>query len=184
MQKWIIIGVIILIVILTGIIAFNTTIETEYIPEEEISSLELRKTMVNLYYKNKETKEIQAESRLIDSKELLKEPYHKLIQFLIDGPERDDLEKIIPNDVKIVDINIDKHTLKIKFTKNILINNEIEPAIVDSITKTLTQLNEVQNVIIEVDAAIDEKIENVNKLDYNSIKENNVNTYLIKNQVS
>ena len=89
-----------------------------------------------------------------------------------------------PIELKIVDINIDKHTLKIKFSKNILINNEIEPAIVDSITKTLTQLNEVQNVIIEVDAAIDEKIENVNKLDYNSIKENNVNTYLIKNQVS
>ena len=30
----------------------------------------------------------------------------------------------------------------------------------------------------------DYTVENVNKLDYNSIKENNVNTYLIKNQVS
>lgn len=182
MQKWIIIGVIVVIIILTGIVAFNTKIETEYIPEEEISSLELRKTMVNLYYRNKDTKEIQAESRLIDSKELLKEPYYKLIQFLIDGPEREDLEKIIPDGVKIVNINIDKHTLKIKFSRNILTNNEIEPAIVDSITKTMTQLNEVQNVIIEVDGTSDEKTENSNILNNNDIQESNIDSYLVKNQ--
>ncbi len=164
MQKWIIIGIIILIIICTGIIFFNVKIETEYIPEEEISSLDLRKTMIKLYYKNKENQEIQEEQRLIDSKELLKDPYYKLVQFLIDGPESDELQRVIPENVKILDAKLEKETLTIKFNKEVLINEEISSDVVDSITKTLTQLNEIQNVVIEV--------ENNNEEEKN---ENNIN---------
>lgn len=151
MQKKIILIVVICIIILTGIIIYNVNIETEYIPQEEISSLDLRKTMISLYYRNKNTKEIQAESMLIDSKELLIEPYLRLTELLLQNPKSEELEKIIPEEVKIVDVFFEKNTVKIKFSKEILINNEIDGAVVESISKTLTQFNEVQNVIVEVE---------------------------------
>lgn len=175
MQKWIIISVIILIVILTGVIFFNTNIETEYIPEEEISNLDLRKTMVSLYYKNIVSQEVQAENRLIDSKELLQDPYLKLIQFLINGPESNDLEKVIPDGAKLIGIDIDKNTIKVKFNEQILINGELDSKIVESITKTLTQLNEIQSVIIEVETAenVDNSSTNIVNIDNNNILNTN-----------
>ena len=54
----------------------NATVE-DYQPEEEISSEQMRQTIVSLYYKNKETGELMPEGRIIDSKELLNEPYKK-----------------------------------------------------------------------------------------------------------
>ena len=59
-------------------------VETEYTPEGEIEEEEFRKTLVTLYFKNKETGEISSETKLIDSKELLLEPYSTLIQLLKD----------------------------------------------------------------------------------------------------
>ena len=179
MQKWIIIGVIILIVIFTGIILFNTSIETEYIPEEEISNLDLRKSMVNLYYRNIETQEIQAETRLIDSKELLQDPYCKLVQFLINGPESNELQKIIPENVKLIGVTLEKSTIKVKFSREILINGEINSDVVESVTKTLTQLNEIQDVIIEVENEENVNI-NLNQVDNN----NNVDIQVQNSQIA
>ena len=53
MQKWIILFVIFIILILTTIIVLNVDIETEYTPETEIEETELRKTIITLYFINK-----------------------------------------------------------------------------------------------------------------------------------
>ena len=66
MQKWIILFVIFIILILTTIIVLNVDIETEYTPETEIEETELRKTIITLYFINKDTKEMVKESRLIE----------------------------------------------------------------------------------------------------------------------
>ncbi len=173
MQKKIIILVIIGIIILAGVVIYNVSIETEYIPQEEISNIDLRKTMVTLYYRNKNTKEIQAESMLIDSKELLKEPYLKLIEILLKGPNSDELEKIIPDNVKILETSFEKNTVKLKFSKEILVNNEIEGVVVDSISRTLMQLNEVESVVVEVEKDVD-KANNIVNNDINNILQNEI----------
>ena len=55
MQKWIIIAVIVIILILTTVIVLNVDIETEYTPETEIEETELRKTIISLYFLDKNT---------------------------------------------------------------------------------------------------------------------------------
>ena len=75
MQKWIILIVVAIIVIIGIFIALNVSIETEYVPETEIEEVELRKTIVTLYFKDKTSGDLTKETRLIDSKLLLREPY-------------------------------------------------------------------------------------------------------------
>lgn len=149
MQKWIILIVVILIIIIGGIIVFNARVETEIIPEEEISSNDLRKTMVNLYYRNKATKEITQVSQLIDSKELIGNPYYTLVEMLMKEPENSELERIIPEDIKLVEVSLEKDVVTVEFSSNIVKDESIDASIVDSVTKTLKQLNEVENVIIK-----------------------------------
>ena len=93
MQKWIILIVVFIIIVLSIFIISNVSVETEYTPETEIEDVELRKTIVTLYFKNKETGEMAKETRLIDSKDLLKNPYEELLNLLMQGPENSNYEK-------------------------------------------------------------------------------------------
>ena len=94
----ILIIMLILIIVIGGWVFFNReedVVIEEYEPQEEISDEQLRQTIVSLYYKNKDTKELIPEGRLIDVKLLLDEPYTTLMQLLIDGPKNQNLEKIV-----------------------------------------------------------------------------------------
>jgi len=100
----ILIIMLILIIVIGGWVFFNReedVVIEEYEPQEEISDEQLRQTIVSLYYKNKDTKELIPEGRLIDVKLLLDEPYTTLMQLLIDGPKNQNLEKCIPEGTKI-----------------------------------------------------------------------------------
>ena len=111
-QKIIIIFIILLIIILVGGVLGikyvknknKDTIVEEYTPEEEITSEQLRQTIVSLYFPEKETKELTPEARLVDIKELINNPYEKLMNLLMEGPKNDKLEKIIPEGTKILRI--------------------------------------------------------------------------------
>lgn len=163
MQKWIILIVVCVIILLGGIIAFNFSVETEYVPEAEIEEKELRKTMISLYFQDIETKEIVKESRLIDSKNLLKNPYEELLNMLINGPENQSFQGVIPNDTKINDIKIEKNVTTVNFSEEFIknVNDDIQKRnVIESIVKTLTELTEVNGVKIlingnEVDGFID-----------------------------
>ncbi len=163
MQKWIILIVVCVIILLGGIIAFNFTIETEYIPEAEIEEKELRKTMISLYFQDRETKKIVKETRLIDSKNLLKNPYEELLNMLINGPENQSFQAVIPKNAKINDIKIENNVAIVNLSEEIITNitDDIQKRIiVESIVKTLTELTEVNGVKIlingnEVDGFID-----------------------------
>lgn len=94
MKKKLIIIVSAVIIILVGImICFYLTkekaVSVEYQPEEEITNEQMRQTIVSLYYKNKDTKELMPEGRVIDSKELLENPYKKLVELLTEAPKND-----------------------------------------------------------------------------------------------
>lgn len=150
MQKWIILGVVVLIVIIGITIVLNVDIETEYIPESEIEEEELRKTIVSLYFREKDSGEIVKETRLIDSKDLLKDPYGKLVNMLLEGPQNGNLENVFPDNVNIIDSKYENGSVIINFNSEFL-NVQKPDSIVESIEKTLKELTEVTNIKILVE---------------------------------
>lgn len=163
MQKWIILIVVCIIVILGGFVIFNSDIETEYVPEEEIREDELRNTIVSLYFEDKNTKELVKETRLIDSKRLLKNPYEELIKLLIDGPENSNYEKTIPSNAKLLSAKLKGDCVIIDFS-NEFVENALDEKqkynSIYSILNTLTELTEVNYIKIvingqEIDGFVD-----------------------------
>ena len=191
MQKWIILIVIVLIIILGVFIVLNVDVETEYTPESEIEDVDLRKTLVTLYFKNKETGEIANESRLIDSKELLRNPYEFLLNLLLEGPENNNYEKIIPEGTELISANLNNECVEVNFNKAFqdanLEKTDIDKALY-SIYSTLSELTEVNSIKVliegnEVDGissivskqAMNNENSNVDNTITNSVPENIVN---------
>ena len=117
----------------------------EYIPEEEISTKQLRMTNISLFFLNEENGEIGEEIRQIDSKELLNNPEEKLINYLIEGPKNEKLKKIIPENIKLINIEKNNGILLIEFSENIS-NLENYEKIKKAIIQTVSQLNEINNI--------------------------------------
>lgn len=153
MQKWIIAIIIGLIAILGIFIVLNVDIETEYVPEEEVEETELRNTIITLYFMDKETGALAKENKLIDSKELLKNPYKALVEMLILGPESEKNEKVISENTKIIDVKFEKGNVIINFSKEFSEGLEKEKLQVskDAIYQTLTGLTEVNGTKILVE---------------------------------
>lgn len=121
----------------------------DYLPQEEISEQQYRETIVNLYFLNKESKEIMAEARAIDAKTLSVNPYKRLVELLLEGTENEILEKVIPDGVKVYDANIEMGCVVINVSKEILNFGEDETLknnIINTIAKTLTELTEVESI--------------------------------------
>ncbi|MBR3614446.1 MAG: GerMN domain-containing protein [Clostridia bacterium] len=154
MQKWIILLIIAVIAIIGIFIVLNVNIETEYVPESEVSETEFRNTIVTLYFQDGETKELVKENRLIDSKNLLKDPYKELLNLLMTGPENEGYKKCIPDGTEIIDVAYENETVIINFSKEFVENNGEEKQkynSVYSIVNTLTELNEVSKIKFIVD---------------------------------
>lgn len=121
----------------------------EYTPQEEISEAQYRETIVNLYFLNKDTKQIMAEAIAIDAKELVINPYKKLIELLLAGPKNEKLERIIPEGTTVYDAGIEAGCVVINFSKEMLnfTGDEIlKNNIINSIYKTLNELTEVNSI--------------------------------------
>ena len=153
--------IIILLLILLGIgfIIFNNIKldknkkeNIEYIPEEEFGDNELRKTIISLYFLDKETGKLTTEAREIDSKQLIKDPYEVLINLLIQGPKNKNLLKLIPDNTKLNKAVIEKNILYIDFSEEFVkeqkLGKEQEELIIKSIVNTVTELTEVNKVCI------------------------------------
>ena len=127
----------------------------EILPEEEISEEQYRKTMVTLYYKNKNTNDLMPEARLIDVKLLINDPYITLIKMLMEEPKNESLESTIPKETKINKIELKSDILFIDFSKEFIENHpggmEEEKNTVYSIVNTVTELTEVNGVKILID---------------------------------
>lgn len=124
----------------------------EYTPEEEISDEQMRNTIVSLYFLDSSSNSIKSEGRLIDSIELVKNPYKTLIQLLIDGPKTDGLLSVIPENTQIIDAYIENSNVTLNFSTEILSYSDDTQKynIINSILSTLSELNEVNsfNIII------------------------------------
>lgn len=165
MKKWIVIVLVILAVLICGILLFNTNVEVEYVPETEIEEVDLRKTMITLYFQNAENTELQKESRLIDSKDLLLDPYAELLNMLIEGPQSDFLKKTIPEGTKLLNVELVGNCLQVNLSKEFIENapndeNERKNCVY-SIVNTVTELNEVTSVKILINGEETKGFENI-----------------------
>ena len=127
----------------------------EIIPEEEISEEQMRQTIVSLYFYNEDSQSLMPEGRLIDVKELVEEPYKKLMELLIEGPQNSSLSKTIPDGTKTNKIELKGDTLYIDLSKEFIENHSggetNESATIYSIVNTMTNLTEVNAVKILID---------------------------------
>ena len=137
-------------IFINAIVNKNEEIVNEYIPEMELSDEESRKTIVTLYFENEEEKVLKSEARLIDSKELLREPYITLIGMLIEGPKDSTLKSLIPKETKILETNLNGNCIIINFSRDFIDKApesiEEKTDMIYSIVNTLTELKEIEKV--------------------------------------
>lgn len=154
--------VILIIILIGGYLAIQyvknqekETIIEEYTPQEEIAEEQVRQTIVSLYFPSKETDELNPEARLIDIKEIINNPYEKLINLLIEGPKNDKNKKIIPENTKLNKNYLEGDCVVLDFSAEILNfskeNEKEKRNIINSIVDTLTELREINQVKILVD---------------------------------
>ena len=124
----------------------------EIVPSEEISDEQLRTTSIVLHYINKETGEIEKESRRIDSKKLLENPYNELLNLWIKGANNENLINGCSNEVKINNIKIEKNCAIIDLSEKFIEKNDNENIdelkIIYCIVNTLTELTEIDSIKI------------------------------------
>ena len=129
---------------------------SEYTPEEEISSEQLRETMVNLYFLEVNSSNLKSEGKLIDSLNLLQNPYKELVELLISGPETEGLVKVFPDNTKILDATLDNNCVTLNFSQELLNYKDDNQKynIINSILNTLSQLNEVNSIKIIINGKV------------------------------
>lgn len=146
---------IILSIILFAIIKkYNNKVSNDmqlsnYTPQEEISPEQLRQTSISLFFLD-DTYSLKEEKRLIDAKKLVSNPYKELILLLIEGPISSNLSGIFPENTKLLDAYIQKNQVTVDFSSEILNFKEDSQKlnIINSMLKTLKQLDEVKSIKI------------------------------------
>jgi spore germination protein GerM len=137
-------------IVINTIFNKNDEIIEEYTPEVEISDAELRKTIVKLYFESVDSNNLNYESRIIDSKTLLREPYIALIGMLLEGPKSSNLKSIIPEGTKVLDATLSGSCVTVNLSKEFVeqapedVNQKCD--MIYAIVNTLTELKEVESV--------------------------------------
>lgn len=125
----------------------------EYIPEEEINDEQNRQTIVTLYFIDAQTNEIIPEARNMDVVNLIKTPYDKIINLLIEGPKSEKLKRIIPEGTILLGTSISSDCVTINLSKEFLNydNDDSKAKAINTIVKSLTELTEVNSVKIMIE---------------------------------
>ena len=158
-KRVIIVFVIIFLIVLSILGVYHLFIKedenqiTEYTPQEEISEEQMRQTIISLYYLNGE--QLLPEARMIDVKELIENPYQKILNLLIEGPKNENLKNTIPQGTKINKIEKQGENLIIDFSKQFIENHEggeeKEKLTIKAIVNTVTELTEINGIKILID---------------------------------
>lgn len=156
-KKGIIIFVIIFIIIgIVGYFGFkylnsDDEIKEEYTPEEEVNDEQLRKTILKMYYIDKQSNEMKTKTKVIDAVELVENPYKKIVELLIQ--ENSTENYVLPENTRVYDAEINQKIVTINFSKEILNykSEEEKNNITNILTNTLSELTEVNGIKIKVD---------------------------------
>ena len=160
-EGFLIVFFLVLLVVILGVVIYyfnkNKLEETneivqEYVPAEEVSDEQLRSTIISLYFVNKDSGEINPEARTININLLLENPYKYLLEQLIEGPKNEKLQKVIPDNTKINNVELKGDILYIDFSHefidNALEGKENESKIIETIVKTVTELNDDNSIAL------------------------------------
>lgn len=141
------------------------TIVEEYVPQEEIADEQVRQTIVSLYFLSKDTNEINPEARLIDIKEIINNPYDKLINLLIEGPKNEKNKKVMPDNTKLNKNYLENDCIVLDFSNEFLNYSKDDEKekmnIINCIVNTLTELNEVNKVKFLIDGNESEEFKEI-----------------------
>lgn len=124
---------------------------SEYTPEEEISSNQMRETIVTLFFIDSNNN-LKSEGRLIDSALLLQNPYKELVSLLLSAPKSNNLISPFPENTQILDASIKNGCVTLDFSNELLNYKDDNQKynIINSLLNTLTCLNEVNSFKILV----------------------------------
>ena len=131
----------------------NTNETNKLTPEEEISDKQLRTSKVKIYFGDKEGV-LSAETRDIDVKDLLQDPYKIIINLLIEGPKEEN-EKLIPEGTKLIGTERIGDVLVINFSKEFIDNCEKDKnkqeLLIKSIVYSVMELREINAIKIQIE---------------------------------
>ncbi len=136
-----------------GIKSLNSkkeVLQEEYIPEEEINDEQNRQTIVSLYFLDAQTNEIIPEARMVDVSKLIKAPYDKIMNLLMEGPKSEKLKRVIPEDAKFLGSSFSGDCVTINLSSEFLnyTDEDIKNKSINTIVNSLTELTEVNSVKI------------------------------------
>lgn len=88
----------------------------------------------------------------------------EIINNLKDNNYNDKLKTIIPKDTKIIDLSLDNKLLKINFSKELLnIPSNLEEKLIESLIYSLTELDEIDSIMIFIEDKLLLQLPNSNK---------------------
>ncbi len=88
----------------------------------------------------------------------------EIINNLKDNNYNDKLKSIIPKDTKIIDLSLDNKLLKINFNKELLnISSNLEEKLIESLIYSLTELDEIDSIMIFIEDKLLLQLPNSNK---------------------
>lgn len=133
--------------------SINTNETNKLTPEEEISDKQLRTSKVKIYFGDKEGV-LSAETRDIDVKDLLQDPYKIIINLLIEGPKEEN-EKLIPEGTKLIGTERIGDVLVINFSKEFIDNcdkdKNKQELLIKSIVYSVMELREINAIKIQIE---------------------------------
>lgn len=169
---WLIFLIVLIIVLIGGYFAIKIVknkkeqmVVEEYTPQAEITEEQERQTIVSLYFINKENNKLNPEAHLLDIKEIINNPYERLIQLLIEGPKSDKNKKIMPENTKLNKCYLEKDCVtldfSIEFLNYVKENSQEKENLINCIVNTLTELSEVNKVKIVIDGKEQEEFKEI-----------------------
>ena len=142
---------------------------SEIVPEAEIQDEQMRNTIVSLYFVNQDTGELEAESRMIDVKKLLVNPYEELINMWLAGANNSSLKNYCSTNVKLNGVKIVNGCAVVDLSKNFIDEytgkEDYGVKVIYCIVNTLTELTEVDSVKILIDGEENQYMGNFNLSD-------------------
>ncbi len=128
--------------------------QEEYVPQEEITDEQFRQTIVSLYFVNKENGNVEPEARLVDIRDVIKNPYEKLLQLLLEGPKSDKMQCVIPEGSKVNKTYTENDCLTIDMSNEFLnYDKGKKDKLIKTIVNTMTELTEINSVKFIIDGS-------------------------------
>lgn len=149
MKKFLIICFVASLIILLG----YRILMQKNIEEESVEMVELQ-GKVALYFKGKEAMKLEKEYRNVSIERIRENMAKTIVEELLKGPMNEELYRIIPEDTKLLGVEIDDCVATIDLSSEFVTKQEGEAnalLAVYSIVNSLTEITEIESVKFKID---------------------------------